>query len=61
MTEEPEAMQEIHRIRLAIYEETKDLSLHEKLELIKKRAAKEWKRIQGMCVAEEKKEYGKKD
>ena len=38
-------MKEIHDIRLAIYEEMKDLSLHEKLMRTKERADREWKEI----------------
>jgi len=61
MTDEPKAMKEIHDIRLAIYEEMKGLSLHEKFMRIKERADREWERIMGTkspgTVAEEKKEY----
>ena len=65
MIEEPKAVKEIHDIRIAIYEEMKGLSLHEKFMRIKERADREWERIMGMkrqsppVAAEEKKEYGK--
>ena len=66
MIEEPKAMKEIHEIRLAIYEKTKGLSLHEKIERMKKRADEEWERIMGKkkapgVVAEETKKYGTGD
>ncbi len=64
MIEEPKAVKEIHDIRIAIYEEMKGLTLHEKFMMIKNRADKDWERIKkgknAPCmVAEDKAEYGK--
>lgn len=35
---EPKSMEEIHRIRERIYFETKDMTIHEKLKIISKKA-----------------------
>jgi len=66
MIEEPEAMKEIHAIRLALYEKRKGLSFHEKVLAVKKSADEEWERIMGNkkirgMVAEETPDYGTGD
>ena len=38
--EEPRAMKEIHKIREEIYEETKDMSIEEKVKYIRERTSK---------------------
>ena len=62
MTEEPEAMKEIHGIRNALYEKRKGLSFHDRVHEVKKSADREWARIMGKkethgVVAEENEEY----
>jgi len=64
MIEEPRAVKDIHDIRIAIYEEMKGLSLHEKFMRIKKRADEEWERIMEKknvpcMVTEDEENYGK--
>jgi len=54
MTEEPEAMKEIHKIREQLYEEFKGLSIHEIVKIVSERADKEWKRIMGTGTVAEK-------
>jgi len=58
MIDEPEAMKEIHAIRIRQYNEMKGLSFEEKMKFIKKKADKEWSWINNMRVSEEKSEYG---
>lgn len=58
MIDEPEAMKEIHAIRIRQYEEMKGLSFEEKIRYIKKKADEEWNRINNMHVSEETSEYG---
>ena len=66
MIEEPKAVKEIHDIRIAIYEEMKGLTLHEKFMKVKERANVEWERMMGQkeapsIAADEKEEYGREE
>ena len=60
MTEEPEAMKEIHRIREKMYEEFKGLSIHEIARKVTESAEREMARIQSLGVAEKKRKYKEK-